>query len=176
MRSALLMAAAVAAVASAATEAAKPAPAEVDRVFADLDRPDSPGCALAVVRDGHVAYERGYGMANLEHRVAITPHTVFDIGSTSKQFTAAAIHLLAAEGRLSLRDDVRRWVPELPAYETGTITIRHLLQSHERYPRLPGADGPDRRALRGREHRRRRARPPVAAEGRQLRARRRVPL
>ncbi|HEV8253877.1 MAG TPA: serine hydrolase domain-containing protein [Vicinamibacteria bacterium] len=128
MRSVLLVAVTVAAAtASAATEAAKPAPAEIDRVFTDLDRPDSPGCALAVVRDGRAAYERGYGMANLEHRVAITPHTVFDIGSTSKQFTAAAVHLLAAEGRLSLDDDVRRWVPELPAYDTGRITVRHLL-------------------------------------------------
>jgi CubicO group peptidase (beta-lactamase class C family) len=106
---------------------ATPAPPEVDRVFTDLDHADSPGCALAVVRDGRVAYERGYGMANLEHRVPITAHTVFDIGSTSKQFTAAAIHLLDAEGRLSLDDDVRRWVPELPAYDTGKITLRHLL-------------------------------------------------
>jgi CubicO group peptidase (beta-lactamase class C family) len=113
--------------AAAAGGAEAPPPAEIDRVFADLDRPDSPGCALAVVREGKVAYERGYGLANLEHHVAITPHTVFDIGSTSKQFTAAAIHLLAAEGRLSLDDDVRRWVTELPAYDTGPITIRHLL-------------------------------------------------
>jgi CubicO group peptidase (beta-lactamase class C family) len=120
MSSLIVAAAAIAALAA-------PAPSDVDRVFADLDRPGSPGCALAVIRDGQAAYEHGYGMANLEHRVPITPHTVFDIGSTSKQFTAAAIHLLAAEGRLSVDDDVRRWVPELQAYDTGTITLRHLL-------------------------------------------------
>jgi CubicO group peptidase (beta-lactamase class C family) len=98
----------------------------VDAVFAAYDREDSPGCALGVVRDGRLAYARGYGMANLEHAVPITPQTVFDIGSTSKQFTAAAILLLAQQGKLSLDDDVRKHVPALPAYER-TITIRHLL-------------------------------------------------
>jgi CubicO group peptidase (beta-lactamase class C family) len=98
----------------------------VDAIFAAYDMPSSPGCALGVYRDGGIIYSRGYGMADLERRVPITPHTVFDIGSTSKQFAAASIVLLAQDGKLTLDDDVRRHIPELPVYER-TITIRHLL-------------------------------------------------
>jgi CubicO group peptidase (beta-lactamase class C family) len=100
--------------------------AVTDRVFADLDRPGSPGCALAVYRDGRVAYARGYGLANLELGVPITPRTVFDIGSTSKQFTAVSVLILAREGKLSLDDPVQKFVPELPDYGRP-VTIRHLL-------------------------------------------------
>lgn len=100
--------------------------ARVDALFAAYDRDDSPGCALGVYRDGAIAYARGYGLADLERRVPITPRSVFDLGSTSKQITAASIILLAQEGKLSLDDDVRRWVPELPQYQRP-ITIRHLL-------------------------------------------------
>jgi CubicO group peptidase (beta-lactamase class C family) len=98
----------------------------IDSVFAGIDRTTSPGCAVAVYRDGRIAYARGYGMANLEHGIAISPRSVFDIGSTSKQFTAAAIALLAQDGKLSLDDDVRRFVPELPQYQRP-VTLRHLL-------------------------------------------------
>ncbi len=100
--------------------------ARVDGVFREYDRSDSPGCALGVYQDGKIVYERGYGMANLELGVANSPETVFDIGSTSKQFTAFSIHLLAREGRLSLDDDIRKWAPEVPSYGPK-ITIRHLL-------------------------------------------------
>ncbi len=117
-----------------ATASASPQPAaapgdvkaKVDAVFREYDRSDSPGCALGVYRDGKIAYERGYGMANLELGVANSPQSVFDIGSTSKQFTAFAIHLLARDGKLSLDDDIRKWVPEIPDYGK-TVTIRHLL-------------------------------------------------
>ena len=98
----------------------------VDSVFARFDRADSPGCALGLYRDGAIAYARGYGSANLEHGVAIGPRTIFDIGSTSKQMTAMSVALLARDGVLSLDDDVRRWIPELPEYERP-ITIRMLL-------------------------------------------------
>jgi len=98
----------------------------VDSVFAAYDKPGVPGCAVGVYRDDRMVYARGYGLADLEHAVPITPHTVFDLGSTSKQFTASAILLLAGDGKLSLDDDVRRWLPELPAY-TRPITIRNLL-------------------------------------------------
>src|SRR3990172_7268315 len=67
---------------------------QVDAIFADYQRTDSPGCAVGVFRGGAIEYARGYGMANLELSVAITPSTVFDIGSTSKQFSAFAILLL----------------------------------------------------------------------------------
>jgi CubicO group peptidase (beta-lactamase class C family) len=100
--------------------------ARVDAVFAAYDRTDSPGCAVGVYRNGEIAYARGYGLADLERRVPITPRTVFDLGSTSKQITATSIILLAREGKLSLDDDVRRWIPELPQYQRP-ITIRHLL-------------------------------------------------
>lgn len=100
--------------------------AKVDAIFRDVDRSDSPGCAVGVYRDGQIAYARGYGMANLELNVGNTPQTVFDIGSVSKQFTAIAIHLLAREGKLSLDDDIRKWVPEIPSYGK-TVTLRHLL-------------------------------------------------
>ena len=102
------------------------AKAKVDAIFRDVDRSDSPGCAVGVYRDGQIAYARGYGMANLELHVGNTPQTVFDIGSVSKQFTAIAIHLLAREGKLSLDDDIRKWVPEIPSYGK-TVTLRHLL-------------------------------------------------
>jgi CubicO group peptidase (beta-lactamase class C family) len=102
------------------------AKARVDAVFHDYDRSDSPGCALGVYRDGRIVYERGYGMANLELGVANSPQSVFDVGSTSKQFTAFAIHLLARDGKLSLDDDIRKWMPEVPDYGKK-ITIRNLL-------------------------------------------------
>jgi CubicO group peptidase (beta-lactamase class C family) len=98
----------------------------IDTVFARFERPGSPGCALGVYRDGRLVYARGYGRAHLELDVPITPATVFDLGSTSKQFTAMSILLLAKDGALSLDDDVRRFLPELPAYGRP-ITIRHLL-------------------------------------------------
>jgi CubicO group peptidase (beta-lactamase class C family) len=98
----------------------------VDEVFADLAQPGSPGCALAVARDGKTLYEKGYGLANIEENVAITPQTVFDIGSTSKQFTAASILLLEKQGKLSVQDDIRKYVPEVPDYG-HKITILHLL-------------------------------------------------
>jgi len=100
--------------------------ARTDQVFADLAKPGSPGCAVAVYRGGRIAYARGYGLANLELNVPITPRTVFDIGSTSKQFTSMSILLLAQEGRLSLGDPVQKFVPEVPNY-SRPVTIRHLL-------------------------------------------------
>jgi CubicO group peptidase (beta-lactamase class C family) len=99
---------------------------KVDAVFAAWDRADSPGCALGVVRGGELIYARGYGSANLEYGIPITPKTIFDIGSTSKQFTATAIHLLAQQGKLSLDDDIRKFLPEIPDYGQR-ITIGHLL-------------------------------------------------
>ncbi|MEP0843302.1 MAG: serine hydrolase [Phycisphaerae bacterium] len=100
--------------------------ADVDRIFAEWDKPDSPGCALAIVRNGGVIYQRGYGMANLEHGVPITPATLFHVASVSKQFTALAVLMLAAEGRLSLEDEVRTFVPEMAGL-SRPVRIRHLM-------------------------------------------------
>jgi CubicO group peptidase (beta-lactamase class C family) len=100
--------------------------ARIDAVFARYANQSSPGCAVAVKQDGAVVHARGYGMASIEQQVPITSRTVFDIGSTSKQFTAASIMLLALDGKLALDDDVRRYLPELPAM-SATVTLRHLL-------------------------------------------------
>lgn len=88
----------------------------MDRLFARWDRPDSPGCAIGVLRDGRFIYERGYGMANLDYDVPITPRTVFYVGSVTKQFTAALAALLAIDGKLQLDADIRRYLPEMPDY------------------------------------------------------------
>ena len=98
----------------------------VDSVFTRFTVPGAPGCALGVVRDGRLDYARGYGLASIELGVPITPATVFDIGSVSKQFTAMAVVLLAQDGKLSLDDEIQRFLPEIPRYDKP-ITIRHLL-------------------------------------------------
>jgi CubicO group peptidase (beta-lactamase class C family) len=98
----------------------------VDEVFADLVAPTSPGCAVSVMRDGSPVYERGYGMANLEYGIPITPHSVFHVASVSKHFTAMAIELLVNEGKVGWDDDIRDYVPEVPDFGTR-ITLRHLV-------------------------------------------------
>jgi CubicO group peptidase (beta-lactamase class C family) len=90
--------------------ASKPPTGQVNELFSRWNRPDSPGCALGVSRDG-VAYERGYGAANLDLAVPMTPVSVFDVASVSKQFTAMSVLLLAGQGKLSLDDDVGTFIP-----------------------------------------------------------------
>ena len=98
---------------------------EIDAVFASYGD-QTPGCALGVIRDGEFIYRRGYGMANLEHSMPINADTVFRTGSVSKQFTAMIVLLLVEEGRLSLDDSVRRWIPELRDFG-DQISVRQLL-------------------------------------------------
>lgn len=98
----------------------------VDQIFAAYDKPDSPGCALGVIRDGNFVYKKGYGAASLELGVALTPESVFYMGSVSKQFTAASVVLAAEQGLLSLDDDIRKYVPEIPSYGKP-ITLRSML-------------------------------------------------
>jgi CubicO group peptidase (beta-lactamase class C family) len=99
---------------------------KVDKIFAPWDKTTSPGAALAVVRDGRIVYKRGYGMAKLEDGIVMTPDKIFDIGSCSKQFTATSIVMLVRDGKVSLDDNIRKYIPELPDYGTP-ITVRHLL-------------------------------------------------
>jgi CubicO group peptidase (beta-lactamase class C family) len=99
---------------------------KVDKLFTKWDSTVSPGAALAIIKDGKIIYKRGYGMANLEHNIPITPTSVFRIGSTSKQFTASCIAMLDLQGKISLDDDIRKYLPELPKYEKP-ITIWHLV-------------------------------------------------
>ena len=100
--------------------------AKVDQLFHRWDRSDSPGAAVVVIKDGAVIHQRGYGCANLEHGVPITPETVFDAASVAKQFTGLAIAILIEQRRLSLDDDIRKHLPEVPDFGKP-ITIRHLL-------------------------------------------------
>ena len=99
---------------------------KVDQVFSAYNKPDTPGCALGVVRDGAFVYKSGYGTASLELGVPLTPQSVFYMGSVSKQFTAASVVLAAEQGYLSLDDDIRKYIPELPSYGK-TITLRQML-------------------------------------------------
>jgi CubicO group peptidase (beta-lactamase class C family) len=99
--------------------------AEIDKIFAWV-RPNMPGCAVAASHHGKQVVNRAYGLADLERNAPISPATVFDAASIRKQFVAAAIFVLVEEGRLSLADDVRKHVPELPDYG-HKITLDHLL-------------------------------------------------
>src|SRR6202008_2553492 len=103
-----------------------PAGIPVDGIFS-MWTSDTPGCAVGASRNGTIVLERAYGMADLEHGVPNRPDTIFEAGSVSKQFTAAAVLLLAQDRKLSLNDPVRKYVPELPDYGTP-ITIRQMLQ------------------------------------------------
>ncbi len=107
------------------SETSPPNPA-VDAIFQKFQKSGSPGCALSVIRDSRIEYKRAYGMADLDHDVPLTTTSVFHVASISKQFTAAAIVLLALDGKLSLDDPVRKYVPELPDFGVP-ITLRHLI-------------------------------------------------
>ncbi len=98
---------------------------KVDQVFARWNQ-TTPGCAVGVSVDGKSVLEKGYGMADLEHDTANRADTIFEAGSVSKQFTAAAVLLLVKDGKLSLDDPVRKYMPELPDYG-APLTIRHML-------------------------------------------------
>jgi CubicO group peptidase (beta-lactamase class C family) len=100
--------------------------ARVDKLFEKWDKPDSPGCALGIVKDGQLIYKRGYGMANLDYNIPISPKSVFDVKAISNQITAMSILLLAKQGKLSLDDEIQKYLPEVPRYQSP-ITIRHLI-------------------------------------------------
>jgi CubicO group peptidase (beta-lactamase class C family) len=100
---------------------------QVDALFAKWDKPGAPGAVVEIIRDGKVVLSKGYGMADIERGVPVSSQTVFNVGSMSKQFTAFAVHLLAQDGKLSLGDDMRKHLPEMPDFGQ-TVTIRHLLQ------------------------------------------------
>ena len=100
---------------------------KIDRlVSAEMSRQKIPGMAVAVVKNGKVVLARGYGFANLEHQVPVTTHSIFNSGSVSKQFTAAAIMHIEEHGKLRLDDHISRYLPRTKA-RWGTITVRHLL-------------------------------------------------
>jgi len=98
----------------------------VEELLRPFDGTHKPGFAVGVIQDGRLVYSKGYGMANLDDGVPITPHTVFRIGSTSKQFTAACIAMLVGEGKLALNDPVQKYIPELPDFG-APVTVGDLV-------------------------------------------------
>src|ERR1700739_3981767 len=110
----------------APARAAEDSTEKVDKIFAEYDKADSPGCALGVIQDGKLVYRKGYGMGSLELGVPLSPESVFYMGSVAKQFTAASVVLAAEQGFLSLDDNVRKYIPELPDYG-HPITLRQML-------------------------------------------------
>ena len=109
-----------------ACAAQTPGKEELSSVFAGFQRSDTPGCAVGVESPGVDRWSAAWGMADLEHNVPNTSSTVFEAGSVSKQFTAAAALLLVERGQISLEDDIRKYFPELPVYEKP-ITVRELM-------------------------------------------------
>lgn len=99
---------------------------KIDSLFKTWDNNDSPGCAVGIVRNDSLIYTKGYGMANLEYGIAITPETIFHMASVSKQFTAYSIVLLAKQGKLQLDDDIHKYLSWFPDMK-GKIKIRNLL-------------------------------------------------
>lgn len=98
----------------------------INGIFSAYDTPDQAGMSVAVYRHGALAYARGFGLASMEHGAPNTPDTIFRIGSTSKQFTAACVVLLSLTEELALEDDIRTFLPEMPDYG-APITILNLL-------------------------------------------------
>jgi CubicO group peptidase (beta-lactamase class C family) len=99
----------------------------VDEIFQEWSKPGTPGAAVAVIQSGKIICTKGYGLANLEYDIPVTPQTIYHVASVSKQFTAMALVLLEQDGNLSLEDDLHKYLPELPEYGSR-ITIRQLLQ------------------------------------------------
>jgi len=112
--------------AASASSIPSDAASRTDAILAAWNTDSTPGCVAGAASNGEPVFSRAYGMADLERGVPLAVTSVLEAGSVSKQFTAAAIVLLAEEGRLSLDDDVRQYLPEVPDYGS-TMTIRHLL-------------------------------------------------
>lgn len=101
-------------------------PARIDSLFVDYTQPGSPGLAALIVKDGKIIFEKGYGLANLEYNEPITPTSVFDIASVSKQFCGYAISTLIQQGKISPDDDIHKYLPDVPDFGKK-ITIRNLI-------------------------------------------------
>ena len=96
----------------------------IDSLFLEWNKPETPGCAIGIVKDGELIYSNGYGIADLEHDIEITPSSVFYIGSVSKQFVTFSILLLEEQGKLDLDDRIQKYLPDFPDYNSN-LTIRN---------------------------------------------------
>lgn len=113
---------------------------QIDAIVADAYQPDEPGAAIIAVRNGKTVYRGARGMAEMELGVALDPEMVFRLGSITKQFTAAAIMMLVEEGKLSLDDEITKFLPDYPTNEKS-ITVEHLLthtSGIKSYTNIPG--------------------------------------
>lgn len=133
--SAFLLASIVAA--AAQQSSTPPLPSVEAFIRSQVERQKIPGAAIAVVKDGKVLLAKGYGQANVEHQVAVTPDTIFQSGSVGKQFTAAAVMLLVEAGKLTLEDSLTKFFPDAPAHWSG-IRVRHLLTHTSGIPDYTG--------------------------------------
>ncbi len=121
----------------------KQAKTKIDSIFKAFAKPSSPGYAIGIVKGTKVLYTKGYGSANLDYDIPITPNSSFDIASVSKQFTAACIALLIMDGKLSLETPVSQFIPELAKYK-DTLRVKHLIYNTSGitdYYKLPRPDG-----------------------------------
>jgi len=110
----------------ASSQSIEPTTRQVDSLFAQWDTQESPGAAIAIIKEGEVLYKKGYGMANLDHGIPNSPSTIFDIASVSKQFGGVAIAMLAQAGEISLDDEIHTYIPEVPDFG-HPITVRQLV-------------------------------------------------
>jgi CubicO group peptidase (beta-lactamase class C family) len=99
---------------------------KLDGIFSNYNNKSGPGVAAGIVQNGKTIFKKGYGMANLEYDIPITSASIFDIASVSKQFAGLAISTLVQQGKISLSDDIHKYVPEVPDFGQ-TITINHLV-------------------------------------------------
>ena len=139
----LLVVLASAALAHGAPALSADAVSRIDAIFAPFDRDGSPGYALGVVRDGQLVFAKGYGRANLDYNIPITPRTSFHLASLSKQFTAAAVALLVIDGKLTLETPVATYFPEINRFHSD-MRIKHLLyftSGLPEYTSLPRTNG-----------------------------------
>ena len=100
--------------------------ARIDKLLSDVYKPGQPGAAVLVKKQGKVIWRKGYGLANLELNVPVEPDMIFRLGSITKQFTAVAVLMLAEEGKLSLQDEITKFLPDYPT-QGKKITVEHLL-------------------------------------------------
>lgn len=103
------------------------ASSKIDALFSRWTKENMPGAAVGVIENGKILHSKGYGLSNIKTKTPITPETVFDLGSVSKQFTSVAAMILAERGKLSYDDLLSKYFPEFPRY-AEKITIRHLMQ------------------------------------------------
>ena len=121
----------------------KQARSRIDNIFIAFNKPNSPGYAIGILNRTKVLYTNGYGSANLDYKIPITPNSAFDIASVSKQFTAACIALLIIDKKITLETAVEKFIPELSKYK-DTIRIKHLIYNTSGiidYYKLPRPDG-----------------------------------